>query len=54
MQLNLPLADLPSGDDSLWEQLDPTIREAVIDGLAQAIAKLVSHNDQWQRENNDD
>jgi hypothetical protein len=54
MQLNLPLADLPSGDDSLWEQLDPTIREAVIDGLAQAIAKLVTHNDRLQRENNDD
>lgn len=54
MQLNLPLADLPSGDDSLWEQLDPTIREAVIDGLAQAIAKLVTHNEQRQRENSDD
>jgi hypothetical protein len=39
MQLNLPLADLPSDADSLWEQLDPTARDALVDALAQAIAK---------------
>ena len=54
MQLNLPLADLPSGDDSLWEQLDPTTREAVINGLAVAIARLVTNNDPLHRGNNDD
>ncbi|MFC4521481.1 hypothetical protein [Cupriavidus pinatubonensis] len=54
MQLNLPLADLPSGDDSLWEQLDPATQEAVINGLAQAIAKLVTHNNPMPRESNDD
>ena len=48
MQLNLPLEDLPSGDDSLWEQLDPTTRETVINELAQAIAKLVTNNDPLQ------
>ncbi|WP_410054256.1 hypothetical protein [Cupriavidus sp. BIC8F] len=48
------LADLPSGDDSLWEQLDPTTREAVINGLARAIAKLVTYNNPLPRENNDD
>jgi hypothetical protein len=31
MQLNLTLADLPPDDDSLWEQLDETTRQAVID-----------------------
>ena len=29
MQLNLLLADLPSDEGSLWEQLDQTARDAV-------------------------
>jgi len=40
MQLNLLLADLPSDEGSLWEQLDQAARDAVIDALAQAIAKV--------------
>jgi hypothetical protein len=43
MQLNLAFADLPD-DDSVWEQLDGATREAVIDRLAQAIAKVVADN----------
>ncbi|NPT62321.1 hypothetical protein [Paraburkholderia elongata] len=39
MQLNLLLADLPSDEGSLWEQFDQATRDAVIDALAQAIAK---------------
>jgi hypothetical protein len=54
MQLNLLLADLPSGAGSLWEQLDPTARDAVIDALAQAIAKLVTQSHPNQRENDDE
>lgn len=53
MQLNLAFEDLPH-DDSLWEQLDEATREAMIDLLAQAIAKVVivsitnglEHNDE--------
>ena len=54
MQLNLPLADLPSDAGSLWEQLDPAAREAAIDRLAQAIAKVVTDNHLDLRENNDE
>jgi hypothetical protein len=54
MQLNLPLADLLSDAGSLWEQLDPTARDAVIDALAQAIAKLVTQSHPNQRENDDE
>ena len=54
MQLNLTFADLPSGDDSLWEQLDETTREAAIDRLAQTIAKVVTDNHPIQRENDDE
>jgi len=53
MQLNLAFEDQPR-DDSLWEQLDEATREAMIDRLAQAIAKVVivshpnglEHNDE--------
>ena len=54
MQLNLLLADLPSGAGSLWEQLDPAARKAAIDRLAQAIAKVVTDNHLVLRENNDE
>jgi len=47
-------ADVPSDDDSLWEQLDPAAREAAIDRLAQAIAKVVTDNHPGLRENNDE
>ncbi len=39
MQLNLPFPDLPTNDDGLWEQLDETLREAMIKTLAQVIVK---------------
>ena len=53
MQLNLAFGDLPH-NDSLWEQLDEATREAMVDRLAQAIAKVVivshpnglEHNDE--------
>ena len=53
MQLNLAFEDLPH-DDCLWEQLDEATREAMVDRLAQAIAKVVivslpnglEHNDE--------
>jgi hypothetical protein len=54
MQLNLPLADLPCGNDSLWEQLDPTTREAVIDALAQAITQVLRPKDLPHGENEND
>ncbi len=38
MQLELALTDRPVVGPTLWEQLDPAVREAVIDRLAQAIA----------------
>ena len=54
MQLHLDFADMPSDGDSLWEQLDPTAREAAIDRLAQAIAKVATDNHLSLRENNDE
>jgi hypothetical protein len=54
MQLHLAFVDEPSDDDSLWEQLDPAAREAVIDRLAQAIAKVVTDNHLDLRENNNE
>jgi hypothetical protein len=39
MQLELALSESPTGVLALWEQLDPIARQAVIDRLAQAIAK---------------
>ncbi|SFQ33193.1 hypothetical protein [Pseudomonas borbori] len=53
MQLNLTLADLPP-DDSQWEQLDETTRQAVIDRLTQAIAKVVTGNEPPHRESADE
>jgi hypothetical protein len=54
MQLHLAFVDVPSDGDSLWEQLDPAAREAAIDRLAQAIAKVVTDNHLDLRENNDE
>lgn len=54
MQLNLIFADPPSSNDGLWEQLDETTREALIDRLAQAIAKVVTDLLPSQREANDE
>lgn len=55
MQLNLAFTDLPLDDDGLWQQLDETTREAVIDSLAQAIAKVVAHSSPSStRETNDE
>lgn len=54
MQLHLVFADVPSDDDSLWEQLDPAVREAAIDRLAQAIAKVVTDNHLSLQENNNE
>src|SRR5260363_219205 len=49
MQLNLAFAELPN-EDSLWEQLDESAREVVIDKLAHAIAKVVAESDPNPRE----
>jgi hypothetical protein len=55
MQLNLAFADLPPDEDGLWQQFDQTTREAMIDRLAQAIAKVVADNrDSSPRETNDE
>lgn len=54
MQLHLAFVDVPSDDDSLWEQLDPAAREAAIDRLAQVIVKVVTDNHRSLRENNDE
>ena len=42
MHLKLIFADPPSDDEGIWQQLDETTREAAIDRLAQAIAKVVA------------
>jgi hypothetical protein len=52
MQLNLAL-DLPEPTSSLWEQFDPSIRQAAIERLALAIAKATL-NDPPPQENSDD
>ena len=39
MQLELALSESPATAVMQWEQLDPIARQAVIDRLAQAIAK---------------
>jgi hypothetical protein len=55
MQLNLAFEDFPPQDDGLWQQLEDTTREAVIDSLAQAIAKVVAPNSPPNsRETNDE
>ena len=54
MQLTLRFADLPLHDDGPWEHLDETTREAVIESLARAIAKVVTDNDPIQLESNDE
>ena len=53
MQLNLAFEDLPH-DDSLWEQFDEATREAMIDRLAQAIAKVMIVSIPNGLENNDE
>jgi hypothetical protein len=54
MQLKLNLADSPSSDEGLWGQLDETAREAVIDRLAQVIAKVVTDLPVSRREDKDE
>jgi hypothetical protein len=54
MQLKLIFADSPLDDDGLWEQLDPVAREAAIDRLAQAIAKVVTDTPPNPREAEDE
>lgn len=54
MQLTLIFADLPFQDDGLWEHLDEPTREAVIESLARAIAKVVTDNDPIQPEHDDE
>jgi hypothetical protein len=54
MQLTLRFAELPLHDDGLWEHLDEATREAVIESLARAIAKVVTDNDPIQREHDDE
>jgi hypothetical protein len=39
MQLELALSESPAAAAMLWEQLDPVVRQAVIDRLALALAK---------------
>ena len=39
MQFELALSESPAAAVMLWEQLDPVVRQAAIDRLAQAIAK---------------
>jgi hypothetical protein len=41
MQLELALSESPAAALMLWEQLDPVVRQAVIDRLALALAKTV-------------
>lgn len=53
MQLNLAFEDLPH-DDSLWEQLDETTREAIIDRLARAIVKVAIVSYPNELEHNDE
>ena len=39
MQLELALSESPAAALMLWERLDPIVRQALIERLAQAIAK---------------
>ena len=54
MQQTLRFADLPLHNVGLWEHLDEATREAVIESLARAIAKVVTDNDPIQREHDDE
>ncbi|WP_338910189.1 hypothetical protein [Mycetohabitans rhizoxinica] len=55
MQLNLAFPDLSPDDDGLWQQLDEATREAVINRLAQAIAKVAADSSPPSlRETNDE
>lgn len=52
MQLNLGFSDPSPNDDGLWQHLDEATRQAVIDQLAQAIAKVVANSHPNARETN--
>ncbi len=39
MQLDLPFPNLPTNSNTLWEQLDETQREEMINTLAQTLVK---------------
>ena len=54
MQLELALTDRPAVGPTLWEQLDPAVREAVIDRLAQAIAAAIAAMPNQPEENRDE
>ena len=53
MQLELALSDSPAAAAMLWEQIDPVVRQAVIDRLAVALAKAVLPPEQHE-ENGDE
>jgi len=53
MQLNLVFADLLEPTTGLWEQFDPSIRQAAIERLAQAIAKATSQDPPSQESSDD-
>ena len=44
MQRNLEFVDLPEPVERLWDQLDEPLRQAVLDRLAQALAKVAVAN----------
>ena len=54
MQLDFTLADVPSTRAVCGNNSTRTARDAVIDALAQAIAKLVTQSHPDQRENDDE
>lgn len=54
MQLELALSEQPSTASMLWEQFDPTTRQAVIDRLALAIAMAAVPSPQQNEESDDE
>ena len=46
MQLELALSEHPSTASMLWEQFDPSTRQAIVERLALAIAKATVSSDQ--------
>ena len=53
MQLELALSESPAAAAMMWEQLDPVVRQAVIDRLALALARAVLPPEQHE-ENSDE
>ncbi|MGB7990759.1 MAG: hypothetical protein WCF44_15280 [Candidatus Methylophosphatis roskildensis] len=48
MQLELALSESPAAALMLWEQLDPVVRQAVIERLALALAKAALPSEQHE------